>query len=195
MHLLTAWHQPLACYISAKHENNLYRSLQIAAKTGALIRKALYHLFNSCSTQKVFMDTNFSSSLTCVVSLYAQNIIPPCAFFLVYIYSRFPCHCSNLSRSVFKAFFKGRRKRWNKGCLLSAMDYTARFHLWVPRGYRRVPCACQHVSLHKPSLLPCNNHQLSQTADLLTKQTRLNFAICKCTTIFLIAKNLSFLHS
>lgn len=85
MHLLMAWHQPLACYIPAKHENNLCRSLQIAAKTDALFRKALNHLFSSCSTQKVFKDMNFNSSLTCVVSLYAQNIIPPCAFFLVYI--------------------------------------------------------------------------------------------------------------
>lgn len=58
---------------------------------------------------------------------------------------------------------------------------------WVPGG--------SVFLLHKPSLLPHNNHQLSQTADLLTKQTLLNIAMCKCTIIFLIAKNMSFLRS
>lgn len=68
-------------YIPAKHENNLYRSLQRAATAGALFRKALNHLFNFCFTQKVFQDMNFSSSLTYVVFLYTQNITPLCAFF------------------------------------------------------------------------------------------------------------------
>lgn len=137
---------------------------------------------------------NFGSSLACVISLYAQNIIPPCAFFLLYI-----CACSltlyKPIKNVFKAFFKYTRKLWNEGCLLSALDYIAHVHLRVPRGYLGVQRSCQDVSLHKPSLLPYNNHQLSQTADLLTKQTLLNIAMCKCTIIFLIAKNMSFLRS
>lgn len=97
---------------------------------------------------------------------------------------------------LFFFFFKGRRKQWNKGCLLSALDYiAAHFHLRVPRGHLAAPYTFQYLLLHKPFLLPLNNHQLSQNADLLTKQTLLNIAMCKCATIFLIAKNMSFLHS
>lgn len=195
MHLLTAWDQPLACYIPAKHENNLCRRLQIGAKTGVLFRKALNHLFSSCSTQKVFKDMNFSSSLyMCCILTCPKHYSTVCIFSGLYTCT-FPATLQTYCKMFSKLLFKGRRKWWNKGCLLSALDYIAHFHLWVPRGYLAVPYTCQYVSLHKPSLLLCNNHQLSQTADLLTKQTLLNIAMCKCTTIFLIAKNMSFLHS
>lgn len=73
--------------------------------------------------------------------------------------------------------------------------YMAHIHVRVPHGYLGLQHSCQDVLLHKPSLLPHKNHQLSQTADLLTKQTLLNIAMCKCTIIFLIARNMSFLCS
>lgn len=88
---------------------------------------------------------NFGSSLACVIPLYAQNIIPPCAFFLVYICAFSLTLYKPIKKMFSKLFFKYTRKLWNEGYLLSALDYIVHIHLRVPHGYQGVQHSCQDV--------------------------------------------------
>lgn len=103
---------------------------------------------------------NFGSSLACVISLYAQNIIPPRAFFLLYICA-FSLTLYKSNKKCFQSFFlKYTRKLWNEGCLLSALHYIAHVHLRVPHRYLGVQCSyctnppcCPITTTNCPKLL------------------------------------------